>query len=322
MSGIDLQNQRGQAAADPISATDLVNKQYVDNLVNGLSWKDEVVAASTTNGTLATAYENGDLLDGITLATGNRILLKDQTDQKENGIYVVAASGAPTRATDADSTTELNNAVVRVLSGSVNQGRSYTQTTVSPVITVDNIVWARNDTTNTYVAGSGLTESPSLTFNVGNTDGSITVSADAVALASQVAGAGLTLTAGVLDVVGDASITVGANSLGLASGVAGTGLTLTTGVLDVVAGDGITANANDIAVNSTVARYYSTAIHSSGTAIVITHSLGRKTSLAAVRITSTDERIYPDIVATSTTTTTFTFGVSQSANTLTFEIVG
>lgn len=58
LSGIDLTNQRGINFADPTAATDAVTKQYVDNLSAGLSWKDEVRAATTTNGSLETAYTN------------------------------------------------------------------------------------------------------------------------------------------------------------------------------------------------------------------------------------------------------------------------
>lgn len=74
-----------------------------------LDWKQSVRAATTADGTLATAYEDGDTIDGITLATGDRILLKDQTAGSENGIYTVNASGSPTRATDFDEDTEVTS---------------------------------------------------------------------------------------------------------------------------------------------------------------------------------------------------------------------
>ena len=66
-----------------------------------------VRAAAYTNVTRASACENGDTLGGVVLATGDRILLGAQTTGSENGIYTVNASGAPTRATDADTTGEL-----------------------------------------------------------------------------------------------------------------------------------------------------------------------------------------------------------------------
>lgn len=99
----------------------------------GGSWKTPVRAASTANGTLATAFENGDTLDGVTLATGDRILLKNQTSAAENGIYVVNASGAPTRASDADSGAELVNAAVLVSEGTANADKLFISTTNAPI---------------------------------------------------------------------------------------------------------------------------------------------------------------------------------------------
>jgi hypothetical protein len=66
----------------------------------GLSLKTSGRAATIIPGTLATSFANGEIIDGVTLVTGNRILVKDQADPEDNGIYVVKASGAPDRATD------------------------------------------------------------------------------------------------------------------------------------------------------------------------------------------------------------------------------
>jgi len=101
---------------------------YVDNLVNGLSWKHAVRAATTANGALATAYENGDTLDGVTLATGDRILLKDQTASEENGIYIVAASGAPSRSQDMNAAAEFSGSAVFVREGTANADKAYVET--------------------------------------------------------------------------------------------------------------------------------------------------------------------------------------------------
>lgn len=108
-------------------ATQLAIKTYVDTAVTAsIKWKDPVRVATTANGTLASAYENGDTVDGVVLATNDRILLKNQTTQTENGIYTVNASGAPTRATDADADAEIPGATVFVTSGSTNAGAQYT----------------------------------------------------------------------------------------------------------------------------------------------------------------------------------------------------
>lgn len=115
----------------------------VVELFNARNVKEEVVAASTADLTLTTDVEDGDTLDGITLATGDRILIKNQTDQTENGIYVVAASGAPSRSDDADTGTELTNAIVAIRGGTSNADTLYMQTADDPIIGTDNIVWAQ-----------------------------------------------------------------------------------------------------------------------------------------------------------------------------------
>lgn len=116
------------SVGNPATGTDAVNKNYVDGLIAGLKWKQSVKAATTTNGTLATAFDDGSVIDGITLATGDRILVKDQSDGTENGIYIVAASGAPTRATDADAGAELVNAAVFVEQGTANADKAFVAT--------------------------------------------------------------------------------------------------------------------------------------------------------------------------------------------------
>jgi hypothetical protein len=116
-------------------ATQQAVKGYVDNSVQGLSWKQAVRVATTANGTLASAFENGDTVDGVTIATGDRILIKDQSTASENGIYTVNASGAPTRASDANSGAELRAATVYVEEGTANADTVWNQT-VNATITV------------------------------------------------------------------------------------------------------------------------------------------------------------------------------------------
>lgn len=95
----------------------------------GLSqWKDPVRVATSAAGTLATAFENGDTVDGVVLATGDRILIKDQTAGAENGIYTVNASGAPTRATDMDAGSEVVGALIYVISGTSSGGQVFRNT--------------------------------------------------------------------------------------------------------------------------------------------------------------------------------------------------
>lgn len=117
--------------------TDAQNKAMTVKILKGLSsWKQPVRAATTTNGTLATAFENDDTIDGVSLVTGDRILLKDQTAGAENGIYTVEASGAPTRATDFDTDTKaIASIMVPVEEGTANADKVF-QLTTNNAITI------------------------------------------------------------------------------------------------------------------------------------------------------------------------------------------
>jgi hypothetical protein len=140
-NGIDLNNQRGINVASPSSPTDIANMAYVDGKAAGLSWKQDVAAATTANGTLATAFAAGQVVDNVTLTAGMRLLVKNQTTQTQNGIYIVQSAGAPVLAPDANTSASLNNATLSVIAGTLNAGTSWTQTTPNPTIGTSNIVW-------------------------------------------------------------------------------------------------------------------------------------------------------------------------------------
>lgn len=283
LMGIDCNNQRARAFASPAAGTDGANKDYVDALVTGLRWKEPVRVATTANGALATAYENGDTVDGQTLQTGWRILLKDQTTQTENGIYVVNASGAPTRAADADSTAELNAATVKVMSGTVNAEKAFTQTTDDPTIGSSNIVFAEWGGGSSYTADGQGIELSGTTFSL-ELDGT--------------------------------SLSKSGSGLRIGSAAAAAGLTESGGLLSVGAGTGITVNANDVAVDtSVVPRKFSGDIgDGSTTAIAVTHNLGTKDITWSIRRNSDDVFVHTDVVATSTTVATFTFPTAPATN--------
>ncbi len=80
----------------------------------------KVRAATTANGTLASAFANGQTVDGVPLATGDRILIKNQTTGAENGVYVVKATGAPDRAPDWPAGADVVGFAARVTAGTAN----------------------------------------------------------------------------------------------------------------------------------------------------------------------------------------------------------
>lgn len=116
-------------AGDPTTSNEAATKNYVDGVAQGLNLKEEARVATTVAGTLATDFENGDTVDGVVLATNDRILIKNQVSQSENGIYVVQASGAPTRATDSNTWVKLIKAYVFVQHGTVNAASSWVANT-------------------------------------------------------------------------------------------------------------------------------------------------------------------------------------------------
>ena len=142
----------------PTDGTDAATKAYVDALGEGLHIHASVVAATTANITLATDVENGDVLDGVTLATGNRILVKNQSTASENGIYVVAASGAPSRAADFDSPAEIDGGdFVFITGGTANDNKGFVQTNTVGTIGTDPIEFTQFSGAGTFTAGNGLT---------------------------------------------------------------------------------------------------------------------------------------------------------------------
>lgn len=234
MGGFKLTN-----LASPSAGTDAANKSYVDSAINGLDWKQSVRAATTAAGTLATDFENADVIDGVTLATGDRILIKNQASGSENGIYTVNASGAPTRATDADVSAEVTAGMaVFVEEGTSNADSGWVLTTDNPItLGTTALVFAQFTGAGSITAGAGLTKTGN-TLDVGAGDG-ISVAADSVAVS-------------VAALVGSGIEDDGANNFRIASSAAGAGLTGGSGsALAVGAGDGITVNADDVAVNVT-----------------------------------------------------------------------
>lgn len=149
--------QRAINLADGVSPGDAVTVAQLDAKVQGLAWKSQSVrVATTTNGALATAYANGQTVDGVVLATNDSILLKDQTAGAENGVYVVNASGAPTRRSDFNTTAKVKAATVLVDEGVANHDKTFTQTAENVTVGTTAMVFAPTGGGLTYVQGNGI----------------------------------------------------------------------------------------------------------------------------------------------------------------------
>lgn len=162
--------------ADPTNAQDGATKAYVDSVAQGLDVKASCLASTTANITLS----GEQTIDGVNVVAGDRVLVKNQTAQAENGIYVVSAS-TWTRSTDTNTWSELVSAFTFVEQGTVNANTGW-------VCTVDQggtlgttaVTWSQFSGTGTYQAGTGLTLTGN-TFSITNTG----VSAGSYGSASQ-----------------------------------------------------------------------------------------------------------------------------------------
>jgi len=175
----------------PTSDLHAATKLYVDNVTAGINFHQSVHAASVNN--LATIYNNGtdgvgatltadtnrafSTLDGESVVVGQRVLIKNQTDAKQNGIYTLTTNGSVsvpwvlTRATDADNnpTGEMKNGdFTFVQSGTVNASIGFINNSATNpiVIGTDNISYTEFNAGKTIVAGSGLTEATPGTISV------------------------------------------------------------------------------------------------------------------------------------------------------------
>ncbi len=164
-------------AGDPSSAMHIATKQYVDSVAAGLRTRLTVRAATTANITIATALNNGDTLDGVTLANDDLVLVKDQSSQAENGIYKVASS--PARDTEADTWDEVIGQLISIQEGTANADDLYLCTantggTLNSTAITYTKIYPGSGGTVTNIATAGLATGGAITST-----GTITVDINA-----------------------------------------------------------------------------------------------------------------------------------------------
>jgi hypothetical protein len=163
--------------ATPINSTDAATKGYVDTVSEGLHIHASVVAATTAN--LTATYDNGTsgvgatltnsgtqaalVIDGVTLSATQRVLVKNQTTQYENGIYTVTNTGSVstnwvlTRATDFDTSAEISGGDFTFVTGGTNYDNTgWVQTSTSVTVGTTAIVWSQFSGAGTYTASNGV----------------------------------------------------------------------------------------------------------------------------------------------------------------------
>ena len=155
---------------DPSVSSEAATKNYVDQAVAGLRTRIIAEAATTGNILLTTDLQNGDTLDGVTLVTGDRVLVKDQTDATANGLYIVVASGAASRDPEHDTIAELSGQMIVVNQGTSNDNKIFLCTTdSSATIGVSNITYSQITPANVgTVTSVGIADSGASEFTVTN----------------------------------------------------------------------------------------------------------------------------------------------------------
>lgn len=187
------------SVATPTADAHAATKGYVDAARSGLDVKDSVRAATTASINISTDLQSGDIIDGVTLATGDRVLVKNQSSGAENGIYVVVATGAASRSTDADTSAEVTSGMFTfVAEGSTNADSGWVLST-NDTITLGTtaLTFAQFSGAGQITAGAGLTKSGNTIDVVGTAD-RITANADSIDIASTYVGQSTITTLGTV----------------------------------------------------------------------------------------------------------------------------
>jgi hypothetical protein len=246
----------GYVSVAPTTATGIANKQYVDYYAAGLSWKQPVKAASLANIASLSGFQT---IDAVPLTDGDRILVKDQSLSKDNGIYVVR-SGAWEYAVGADNWEEYVGAIVFVEEGSQAYSAWYSLAQEGGTLGVTALNWANFSVSSVYYAGTGLSLNAGVfsITNTGVTNGSYGSASKTVTLA--INAQGQATSASQQDIaIGATQITSGtidsARLSGSYTGITGLGtlgdLTVTNPIVGSITGNAATATSANSATTAT-----------------------------------------------------------------------
>ena len=282
----------------PTSSTDAANKAYVDSVSQGLDVKQSVRVSTTTNVDLSTDLESGDVIDGVTLAEGNRVLVKHQTTGADNGLYVVQSSGAAVRADDANISSEVTAGFFTfVEEGTLYGNTGWVLTTDNPItLGTTPLTFTQFSGTGTFTAGSGLT--------LNGTEFSVDVTPSST-------NASLINTGGAVEVKLNTSdgLEVTANGVGINNG---TGFTFSSGALvfDTANGYGVRKISSSVGDGS-------------ATSYTVTHGLAtRDVTIQIFDNSSPYAQVEADVEHTDSNTATIKFAVAPTTDQYRVVVVG
>lgn len=191
-NGVNMLNTRIENVLDPVSPQDSATKAYVDLVKQGLFVKDSVKVATVSPQNLSTDFVSGNVIDNYTLVLGDRILIKDQLDPIENGIYTIT-NGLCTRTIDLGTGYQATGIFVFVENGNVNSSLGWicNSPTTSDTVGTDSLNFTQFTGLGQVTDGAGLSKTFN-TLNVNVDNYSIEINSDLVRLSNLGIGTGIT----------------------------------------------------------------------------------------------------------------------------------
>jgi hypothetical protein len=314
--------------ATPTEAAHAATKGYVDAARQGLDVKQSVRAATTASVNLSSALEAGDIIDGVTLVAGDRVLVKNQGTASANGIYVVESSGAAVRASDANGTADTGT----VSGGTftfVEEGTLYADTgwVVSSngaiAIGTDAMDWVQFSGAGTIVAGDGLTKDGSTLYvNDDNTtiyiDGSNNLGVKSSSVQYQTLlsnGSSTTAAWGRLPLSSSAAVE---GQLPIANG--GTSASTESGARTALAAGGTQGGA--VQGPSLTRKVVMGLGNGVATSFVVQHGFNTREVMVQVYDTATYDTVITDTVRTDADNVTISFSTAPGSNDYTAVVIG
>ena len=301
-ANLDANNNKIVNLGTPTASGDAVNKSYVDGLTSGLDWKTAVNLLAATNVPLTGANDTL-VIDGHAALDQNdsgayRILLKGQTTDSENGIYVYTqdlVSYTLVRSSDADAYGELSGAAVFVMEGTTYGSTSWVQSN-HYITDFTGQVWTQFSGAGTYLAGDGL--------NLNGNTFSVDVTPSSGFAGLEVANNALNVKANTSD-----GLEITSNGLGINNG---NGLTFSAGALTLDTANGYGVRKYAVSIGDGAATSY-TVTHNLGTKDVTIHVYDNASPYAQVET---------DVEHTTNNTATIKFAAAPTSDQYRIVVVG
>ena len=312
--------------ADPTQPLQAATKQYVDSVAEGLHIHASVGAATTAN--IADLGDPPAQIDGVTLTDGMRILVKNQSNQAQNGIYVYVASTTELiRASDFNSAAEIQGGdFVFVTGGNTYDNTGWVQTATVTTLGTDPIVWDQFSGAGTYLAGNGLT----LNGNTFSINTAITADLNSIQTLTNKtltspsitnpSVSGLYLTDNTIVVEGTDNTFE--TTINFTDPTADRTITFKDESGTVAYTSDITSAINGLPAAGYTRKYSLTIGNGTNTSYTVNHNLGTRDVQVQVYDTTTYDTVEVDVIRTDTNNVTVAFSVAPASNAYRVVVVG